>query len=194
MSFDCLVLVGMCPKHVYTCFSQTNRNQQPEGRGIGKSTNRARRGNSGWCQSTAYKKARAERPHAFLYTDNFTTRALPSLFSKRDQGISQAHEISRVSGSDNVVSNGDGLRSGLPILWSVHTRWSRLPFSTIPKYPGVLTTKLRRPVEFYGTLGNRLPQLSHVHEPFSGWAATGSLCEPIVASRRSAPTMRRSMV
>ena len=51
----------------------------------------------------------------------------PSLFSKRDQGIFRAHEKSRVSGSDNVVSNGDGFRSGLPIQRSVNTRWSRHP-------------------------------------------------------------------
>ena len=35
MSHDRLVLGGMCPKHAYTCFSQTNRIQQPESRGVG---------------------------------------------------------------------------------------------------------------------------------------------------------------
>ena len=72
------VLGGMCPKHVCTCFSQTNRNQQPYGRGFGgppAETPPAGRipGGAGVPHTIVHT---AKRPHGFSYTDNHTTRTL----------------------------------------------------------------------------------------------------------------------
>ena len=76
-----------------------------------------RRGHSMKCRGTALK-SQAQRTHARSNTDKRTTRASPHCFLK------EAKEFSE----DDVVSNGDGFRSGSPIQQSVHTRWSRHPY------------------------------------------------------------------
>ena len=125
MSFDCLVLGRMCPKHVYTCFSQTNRIQQPEGRGVGgpPTENPPAGGIPGGAVVPHTRISTSRSATCLLVHRQPYNESKPSLFSKRDQGIFRAHEKSRVSGSDNVVSNGDGIRRGLPIQHS----WSRRP-------------------------------------------------------------------
>ena len=129
MSHDRLVLGGMCPKHAYTCFSQTNRIQQPEGRGVGGPPTETppAGGIPGGAVVPHTRISTSRSATCFLVHRQPYNESKPSLFSKRDQGIFRAHEKSRVSGSDNVVSNGDGFRSGLPIQRSVNTRWSRHP-------------------------------------------------------------------
>ena len=99
MSHDRLVLGGMCPKHAYTCFSQTNRIQQPEGRGVGRSTNRntPRRGNSGRCRSTAYKSQHEPSGHMPSCTQTTLQREQALIvFQKRPGNIPSPREISCV--------------------------------------------------------------------------------------------------
>ena len=143
MSHDRLVLGGMCPKHAYTCFSQTNRIQQPKGRGVGgpPTENPPAGGIPGGTVVPHTRISTSRSATCLLVHRQPYNESKPSLFSKRDQGIFRAHEKSRVSGSDNVVSNGDGIRRGLPIQHS----WSRHPMYHSLTYPGVLATKLRRP-------------------------------------------------
>ena len=75
------------------------------------------RGHSRRCRVTALK-SQAQRTHELSNTDERTTRASPHCFPKETREYSE----------DNVVSNGDGFRSGSPIQQSVHTRWSRHPY------------------------------------------------------------------
>ena len=98
MSHDRLVLGGMCPKHAYTCFSQTNRIQQPEGRGVGgPPTDPPRRGNSGRCRSTAYKNQHEPIGHMLSCTQTTLQREQALIvFQKRPGNLPSPREISCV--------------------------------------------------------------------------------------------------